>query len=148
MKIKIVLVVMLASLVVIAGGTVITVYLTHPRDDAAFLANLHGAGKSDGWDNAFSIQTDAYFVMQAEDACTWLSEQDMALWRTGAWYELPAVSDRYGLTADEQDYDLWGSIKEAKAAREMIAQYAFTNVCGATYEFHRPHDLWRDPPAE
>jgi hypothetical protein len=146
MKIKLILVVMLSSLVVVAGGTVITVYLTHPRDDAAYLANLHRAGTSDGWDNAFSVQTDAYFVMQAEDACAWLSDQDMALWRTEPWYELPTVAKRYGLTADEQDTDLWGSIKEAKSARETIAQYAFTDICGATYEFHRPHYLWRDPP--
>jgi hypothetical protein len=146
MKIKIALVVMLASLVVITGGTVIIVYLTHPRDDSAYLAHLHQGGTSPGWDRAFSIQTDAYFVMQADDACAWLSDQPVALLRTGEQYELGAFSSRYGLTADEQDYDLWGGVKAATSARTMIARYAFTDICGAAFEFHRPHYLWRDEP--
>ena len=141
MKIKIVLVVLLASMVVVAGGTVIAVYFTHPRNDEAYLDNLHTFGTSDAWDKAFSVQTDGYFVMEGEDACDWLSEQGLALWRTDEWFELDALTLRYAATADLQDADLWGSMKAAKSARQRIARSAFADICGATYEFHRPHSL-------
>jgi hypothetical protein len=141
MKIKIVLVGVLASMLAVAAGTVLTVYFTHPRDDAAYLADLHRTATTRAWDKAFSVQTDAYFVMQGEDACDWLSDQGLALWRADEFWELEQVSLRYAETADLDDASLWGTMRDAQKARAQIARHAFENICGATYEFHRPHSL-------
>jgi hypothetical protein len=131
------------SVFVVAAG-VVTVYLTHPRDDAAYLAGLHNAGTSHAWDKAFAAQTDGYFVMQGEDACDWLGQQGMALWRTQSPYRLEAVVSRYANTTDGQDDELWGTHKAAMAARTRIAELAFDHICGASWEFHKPHYLWRE----
>jgi hypothetical protein len=139
MNLKIVLVGALASMLALVAGTALTVYFTHPRDDAAFLADLHRTGMSKSWDKAFSIQTDAYFVLQGEDACDWLADQGMALWRTNEFWQLNAVTRRYALTADLQDADLWGTMRDARRARSQIARYAFDSICGASYVFHQPH---------
>jgi hypothetical protein len=141
MSLKIVLVGALASMLALIGGTALTVYFTHPRDDAAFLANLHRTGTSTSWEKAFSVQTDAYFVLQGEDACDWLGDQGLALWRTEDFWQLDAVTGRYAETADLQDADLWGSMPAAKRARSQVARYAFDSICGATYVFHQPHSL-------
>jgi hypothetical protein len=148
MKLKLVLVGILASMAAIVGGTLLTVYFTHPRDDAGYLTSLHDSGTGQAWRKAFSTQTDGYFLLQAEDACGWLDDQGMALWRTSDWYQLSSLTKRYGLTADEQDQDLWGSMPDARKARALIAEHAFENICGATYELHRPHHLWRDASAD
>lgn len=141
MRFKLVLVGILASLVAIAGGTALSVYFTHPRDANAYLVNLHDAGTGPSWQRAFRVQTDGYFLIQAEDACAWLGDQPLALWRADAWYELPALVRRYGDTADVGDKHVWGSVESARAGRALIARYAFEHICGATYTFHRPYQL-------
>lgn len=111
------------------------VRLTHPRDEADFLLAADQIRSADvtvpGEDDAL--------LREGDFACRWLDLQDRAFWNHGPWYNRDSVLDRYVGETRPVDVGAWGPPAQASVSRARIADAAWSQLCGGTWYWHRPH---------
>ncbi len=121
--------VVVTAIVAIVGA----VYVTHPRDDAAYLAYVHRFGDYDG--RHVSGPPLDQLIDAGSRACSWLGRQPPGLWRTHAPYRLSDLSDRYVGTMSDADRTLPSAVVPA----------AWTYLCPATTLLVKSHDVFTEP---
>ena len=116
------------------------IYVTHPRNEGRFLAQLSNSAFPRVWTTFLSDHDNAFFVKEGDRACTWLAAQPMAWVRNAPKYQLQNVMDRY-LAETKQDTD-WDMGATDFAARRVVATSAWNNLCEATLLIHQPFTPW------
>jgi hypothetical protein len=110
---------------------IIAVRATHPRDEADFLLAVRDAAPVG--------MADDDLVAEGDAACQWLSWQERARWNHGRWFNRDAVLVRYIRTTRPVDSGAWGSPSSWQESRMVVADAAFSQLCGGTWWWHRPH---------
>jgi hypothetical protein len=87
---------------------------------------------------------DRAVVAEGDRGCDWLGDQAKALWRTDAKYRFDALLERYADTP-VVDASLRAPHFSLRSTRMVIAGRAWIWLCGATWEFHKPHYIFSDP---
>jgi hypothetical protein len=124
-------VVVVAGLVICFLGLVIAVRMTHLRDESDFLLAVE--------DVAPQTLDDDDLVAEGDAACQWLSWQERAWWNHGAWFDRDDVLARYVRTTRPIHRGAWGTSTDGPANRLVVADAAWSQLCGGTWWWHRPH---------
>lgn len=132
MCVKIVLVGLLVGAILLAG-LVAAVFITHPRNETAYLRELHGYG--DRYYLKKHPTSDADLLATGDRACAWLKHRQPALWRYGPDHELISLNRVYlkSLGADQRPLPGY------------VVAGAWKHLCPATRELVGPHRLWPQP---
>jgi hypothetical protein len=108
------------------------VYVTHPREEAAYLSYVRTYGNYDG---THPRKASAQELISAGDrACDWLFHQTPGLWRTTAQHQLYGLSRAYARTMSTADLSL----------PSAVVPGAWHFLCPATADLVQGHDLLRD----
>src|SRR4051794_6259248 len=134
-------VVLLIGLGVVA--LVIGVNLQHPRDEAGYLTYLRTYGDMSS-DQPIELPTHAGLVSAGQDACSWVSGSEFALWRTSLRHRFPARMDACLRAGGAQSALAWSGPPD----RSTVAAAAWACLCRATWELHKPHYVFSSPPGD
>ena len=130
-----------------ATTLVLGVRVTHPRDEAAFLRQVHGSVSENGvW--VFDAVDDATLLAEGDGACTWLAEQRPALWRRGGEWSLNARLARYQREVPATSPRTWdlGEAHDPEIYRRMVVGAAWAELCGASTVLRGTHNPFNRPP--
>jgi hypothetical protein len=131
MVVKVVLVGVLVGAVVLAG-VVGAVFVTHPRNEGAYLRYVHRFGDDNGRHAKGPVATDAQLLAAGDRACTWLKHRQPALWRYGPDHEINSLGGRYEKQRSTAD----------RALPRSVVPGAWEHLCPAVKELVGPHRLW------
>ena len=118
-------------------ATIAAVYITHPRDEGAFLAYVHRYGSYDGRPERLNAP-DSTLIEAGDHACAWLARQPPALWRTGLSHRVAALFDAY--RADMADGD--------RGLPSSVLPGAWAYLCPGTKYLVKPHYIFSDPSGD
>lgn len=107
----------------------------HPRDPAAFVRDVRlslTAAENDPAGPDY-VAGDV-LLAEGEQACRWLGDQPVALWRGSARFQDAGLVARYRAEATPVP-------GPAVAPPETTAQVAWSTLCGTVWEVRRPHRL-------
>jgi hypothetical protein len=128
----------LLAIFLLAGvAVVVSVHITHPRDESAYLAYLEAYGDAESDQPIADLAPAHSLVEEGDRACSWLGDQPVALWRTGRKYRFGWVMDRYMSQQGDRPV-VWGS---GSPGRSAVVAGAWSHLCPATWELHQPHQL-------
>lgn len=120
------------AVIAFVGG----VYVTHPRDEGAFLNYVKTYSQ---YPRKQESRPSSVALIQAGNrACDWLSHQIPALWRTGSGHTVNDLYRSYG--GADADADL--------ALPSAVVPGAWTYLCPATELLVKPHYVFSDPPGD
>lgn len=122
---------------------VIGVNLRHPRDEAGYLTYLRLYGDPSSDAPLTDLPARPGLISAGNDACAWLSGQEFALWRTSPAHRYPATITAY-LESTRTDPIGWSGPPD----RSTIAVAAWSHLCPATRELHKPHYVFSRPPSD
>ncbi|MFL6101275.1 MAG: hypothetical protein ACJ71T_15120 [Actinomycetales bacterium] len=134
-------VVLLIGLGVVALVT--GVNLQHPRDETGYLTYLRTYGDMSS-DQPIELPAHAGLVSAGQDACSWLSGSEFALWQTSVHHRFPARMDAYLRSRGAQPALPWSGPPD----RSAVAAAAWAYLCPATWELHKPHYVFSSPPGD
>ncbi len=127
--VKVVLVGLLVGAILLAG-TVAAVFISHPRNEAAYLRQLHSYG--DRYYLRKHPTSDAELLATGDRACTWLKHRQPALWRYGRDHELISLNGVYLKSLGAEERRLPG----------YVVASAWQHLCPAVKELVGPHRFW------
>jgi hypothetical protein len=134
-----VILVALALVAIVVGE-----HATHPRDEDAYIAYLHGDYDADAGQTQEAVgelPPTTALVAEGDRACNWLGDQPTALWRTSNDYRFPALMARYRHAVRGSELT-WG---DAPPDHYTVATAAWAHLCPATWQLHKPHYVFSDP---
>ena len=135
-----------AAAVVLGLGVVtivIAVNLRHPRGEAGYVTYLRMYGDTSSDAPLADLPPRPTLVSAGDDACAWLSGREYALWRTSPEHRLPATMAAY-LHDVQADPLAWSGPPD----QSSVAAAAWTYLCPATRELHKPHYVFSSPPGD
>lgn len=137
----------------VAGAVVGGVFLTHGRDEVAYLRYVHqndgevgltadvkgsktagraASGSGQQTTTAPVTLADSDLVSAGDAACDWLQHRPPALWHDDAAHEISTMVPEYAATMDVKD----------KTLRTAIVSGAWAHLCPATRVLVSPHRPW------
>lgn len=122
--------IVVASLIAFSVG----VRAVHPRDEADFLLAADQLRSVD-----VIAPGDEGLIREGDFACRWLDQQGRANWNHGPWYDREGVLDRYTRQTRPVLPGEWGVPAESAISRSVVAEAAWSQLCGGTWWWHRPH---------
>lgn len=78
-------------------------------------------------------------VREGDQACGWLSQQERALWNHGTWFNRDTALARYLRETRPSTLGAWGTPEDWRVSRLNVADAAWSQLCGGTWWWHRPH---------
>jgi hypothetical protein len=123
-----------AAVVVLLAFPVTSLWVraAHPRDEADFLLAARTEAPVGGFSNE-------ELVAEGDYACHWLDRQDRAWWNHGTWFDRAGVLDRYIEQTRPILRGQWGLPGRWEQSRRVVADAAWSQLCGGTWWWHRPH---------
>lgn len=116
------------TIVAVVGG----VYVTHPRDETAYLKYVEKYGQHQRNPSSDRL------IEAGNEACAWLSHRPPALWRAGEGYRVGDLADAYRNSAKDGD----------SALLQTIVPGAWKYLCPATELLVKPHYVFSDPHSD
>jgi hypothetical protein len=121
------------------------VYATHPRDERAYINNLHQFTKGPAWDQIWQ-KGDAFVIAEGDRACGWLSEQPYAGLRHDAQFQDGYMARRWWRFEKGSADPLWFAENGGSGAPIWwLATRAWNYLCPASWYLHKPHYPFGDP---
>lgn len=108
------------------------VFITHPRDEAAYVRYVHTYRSYNG--EPVAPVAAAELIAAGDRACDWLSHQQPGLWRDRAPYRIFDLSDRYTPTMSAAD----------RAMPASVLPGAWHFLCPGTTLLIRSHQVFED----
>lgn len=113
-------------------GLVVAVRMTHARDEADFVLAARTAAP-------LTTLSDGQLVAEGDFACRWLSQQERAFWNHGSWFDRDQILTRYLRQTRPVLSGQWGPPRSWSQNRGVVADAAWSQLCGGTWYWHRPH---------
>lgn len=110
---------------------VVSVFVTHPRDEDGYLNYVVTYGGYHG-EKLTSPPPSDVLIKAGDRACDWLQRRPMALWRTDLKHRINSLYPLYQADMSEADRDL----------PDSTVAGAWAHLCPATKEFIQPHDVF------
>lgn len=113
---------------------IVAVFAQHPRDEPAYLTDVHRYGNPQHRVPADDLPPDEVLVAIGDRACDWLARQEPALWRRADRFQLATRATAYSAASGDT-----ASLVASGLRPESVYLEAWDNLCPGTREIAEPH---------